>query len=116
LPQDQFKENPAALSKCLRAVDWRNHEYVYDVSEMLASWAALKPEQALEILDAGFSDRTIRSHAVQRLEPMGDDQLLAYLLQLVQVLKYESYLDCDLARFLLRRALKSQRVGHFFFW
>jgi len=64
----------------------------------------------------GFSDRAIRSHAVQRLEPMEDDVLLAYLLQLVQVLKYETYLECDLAKFLLRRALKSQRVGHFFFW
>jgi hypothetical protein len=65
---------------------------------------------------------------------MSDDKLLAYLMQLVQVsdacsimlsrqtssltqvLKYESFLDNDLARFLLRRALKNQRVGHFFFW
>jgi len=47
---------------------------------------------------------------------MSDDRLLTYLMQLVQVLKYEPYLDSDLARFLLRRALKNQRVGHFFFW
>eukprot|EP00730_Choanoeca_flexa_P008408 TRINITY_DN12483_c0_g1_i4.p1 TRINITY_DN12483_c0_g1~~TRINITY_DN12483_c0_g1_i4.p1 ORF type:complete len:1013 (+),score=316.78 TRINITY_DN12483_c0_g1_i4:28-3066(+) len=114
--REQFKENPAALSKCLRAIDWRSHEAVYDVAEMLSSWAALKPEMSLEILDAAFSDRAIRSHAVQRLEPMSDDVLLSYLLQLVQVLKYETYLECDLAKFLLRRALKNQRVGHFFFW
>ena len=39
-----------------------------------------------------------------------------YLLQLVQVLKYESYLDCDLVAFLLRRALRNQHIGHHFFW
>ncbi|EDQ90091.1 PI3K-CA alpha [Monosiga brevicollis MX1] len=114
--RDNFKENPAALSKCLRAVEWSNHEYVWDVEEMLSTWAAVRPEEALELLDSGFSDRAIRSHAVQRLEPMEDDQLLEYLLQLVQVLKYETYLDNDLSRFLLKRALQSQRVGHFFFW
>lgn len=32
-----------------------------------------------------FADQTIRAHAVQRLEEMGDDKLLSYLLQLVQV-------------------------------
>ena len=47
---------------------------------------------------------------------MSDDMLLLYLLQLVQVLKYESHLNCDLARFLLTRALKNGRVGHYFFW
>lgn len=45
-----------------------------------------------------------------------DDELLQYLIQLVQVLKYESYLDCDLATFLLERALSNRRIGHFLFW
>ena len=33
-----------------------------------------------------------------------------------QVLKYESYLDCELARFLIRKALKNQDIGHALFW
>lgn len=33
-----------------------------------------------------------------------------------QVLKYEQYLDNPLARFLLKKALTNQRIGHFFFW
>ena len=45
-----------------------------------------------------------------------DSELLTYLLQLVQVLKYESFIDCDLVRFLLERALKNQTVGHNLFW
>ena len=45
-----------------------------------------------------------------------DADLQLYLLQLVQVLKYESYLDCDLVSFLLRRALTNQHIGHDLFW
>lgn len=33
-----------------------------------------------------------------------------------QVLKYEMYLDNPLARFLIKKALTNQRIGHFFFW
>ncbi|KAL5252680.1 hypothetical protein ACHWQZ_G015451 [Mnemiopsis leidyi] len=32
------------------------------------------------------------------------------------VLKYESYLDNSLTRFLLKRAIKNSRIGHAFFW
>lgn len=53
---------------------------------------------------------------MQALTTMSDEKLNAYLLQLIQVIKYESYLNCDLASFLLKRALKNQRLGHFFFW
>ena len=45
-----------------------------------------------------------------------DSELEQYLLQLVQVLKYESYLECELVKFLLQRALRNQRIGHYFFW
>lgn len=45
-----------------------------------------------------------------------DDELFQYLLQLVQVLKYESYLDCELTKFLLDRALANRKIGHFLFW
>ena len=39
-----------------------------------------------------------------------------YMLQLVQTLKYEPYLDNPLARLLLRRVLLNRKLGHFFFW
>lgn len=52
----------------------------------------------------------------KRFTVRSDDELLQYLIQLVQVLKYESYLDCDLTTFLLERALSNRRIGHFLFW
>lgn len=33
-----------------------------------------------------------------------------------QALKYESYLNCPLAQFLLQRAFKNKRIGHYLFW
>lgn len=45
-----------------------------------------------------------------------DEELSQYLLQLVQVLKYEPFLDCALSRFLLERALANRRIGQMLFW
>lgn len=45
-----------------------------------------------------------------------DEELLLYLLQLVQAMKHESYLYSDLVEFLLLRALHNQRIGHYLFW
>lgn len=83
---------------------------------MLRHWAKVQPEEALDLLDSSFADATTRNYAVECLFALNDDMLLAYMLQLVQVLKYEPYLDCKLSRFLLERALRNQRIGHFFFW
>jgi phosphatidylinositol-4,5-bisphosphate 3-kinase len=67
-------------------------------------------------LDSKFADSRVREYAVQRLESLTNDELQDYLLQLVQVLKYEPYHDSPLARFLLRHALGSRSIGHSFFW
>lgn len=45
-----------------------------------------------------------------------DDELSQYLLQLVQAIKYETYLSCPLVKFLLTRALKNEHLGHKLFW
>lgn len=71
----------------------------------------------MELLDFNYPDRIVRSFAVTCLEKyLTDDKLSQYLIQLVQVLKYEQYLDNLLVRFLLKKALTNQRIGHFFFW
>ena len=109
--------SPKALPKFLQCVDWTNAEMVAEMHALLHKWAPLKPVAALELLDAKFADGPIRSYAVGRLEDMADSELEAYVLQLVQVLKYEARHDSALARFLLRRSLRCPHlVGHTFFW
>ena len=45
-----------------------------------------------------------------------NEELSQYLLQLVQVLRYEPYYDCALTHFLLERAQGNRKIGHFLFW
>lgn len=47
---------------------------------------------------------------------MNVEKLLQFLLQLVQAVKYESYIYNDLVQFLLERAYENQRIGHSLFW
>ena len=53
---------------------------------LLKDWPAIKPEQAMELLDCNFPDPMIRDFAVKCLEKyLTDDKLSQYLIQLVQV-------------------------------
>ncbi|XP_069752770.1 phosphatidylinositol 4,5-bisphosphate 3-kinase catalytic subunit beta isoform isoform X4 [Narcine bancroftii] len=83
---------------------------------LLQIWAKLPPREALELLDFNYPDQYVRKYAVGCLKEMSDDGLSQYLLQLVQVLKYEPYFDCALSKFLLERAQANRRIGHFLFW
>uniref|UniRef100_A0A672R7N4 phosphatidylinositol-4,5-bisphosphate 3-kinase n=1 Tax=Sinocyclocheilus grahami TaxID=75366 RepID=A0A672R7N4_SINGR len=83
---------------------------------LLRKWPELPAIHALELLDYSFPDPHARSFTIRCLRKLRDDELFQYLLQLVQVLKYESYLDCDLTCFLLERALANKKIGHFLFW
>ncbi|XP_034559389.1 phosphatidylinositol 4,5-bisphosphate 3-kinase catalytic subunit alpha isoform isoform X2 [Notolabrus celidotus] len=108
---------PEILPKILLAVKWNSRDEIAQMYCLLKDWPAIKPEQAMELLDCNFPDPMIREFAVKCLEKyLTDDKLSQYLIQLVQVLKYEQYLDNPLGRFLLKRALTNQRIGHFFFW
>uniref|UniRef100_A0A671L1H8 phosphatidylinositol-4,5-bisphosphate 3-kinase n=1 Tax=Sinocyclocheilus anshuiensis TaxID=1608454 RepID=A0A671L1H8_9TELE len=83
---------------------------------LLRKWQELPAIHALELLDYSFPDPHVRSFTIRCLRNLRNDELFQYLLQLVQVLKYESYLDCDLTCFLLERALSNKKIGHFLFW
>ncbi|KAK3519109.1 hypothetical protein QTP70_016329 [Hemibagrus guttatus] len=106
------------LPQFLRTVDWLKPSAVQDVHWLLSQWEPhdLELPVALELLSVDYTDEKVRRLAVQRLEMMSNEEVLRYLLQLVQTLKVEPYHDSYLARFLIQRALRSKRVGHFFFW
>lgn len=83
----------------------------------------------------------IRKFAVERLKLANSDELLLYLLQLVQALKYESLifnksflnnfdefqiiselnndenvLNSPLAKFLIEKSVENEKLGNFFYW
>ncbi|KAK1897061.1 Phosphatidylinositol 45-bisphosphate 3-kinase catalytic subunit alpha isoform [Dissostichus eleginoides] len=108
---------PEILPKILLSVKWNSRDEVAQMYCLLKEWPSTRPEQAMELLDCNYPDPMVRHFAVRCLEKyLTDDKLSQYLIQLVQVLKYEQYLDNPLARFLLKKALTNQRIGHFFFW
>ncbi|XP_032818129.1 phosphatidylinositol 4,5-bisphosphate 3-kinase catalytic subunit delta isoform [Petromyzon marinus] len=110
------REVPQILPKLLLSTKWGKHEDVTQMQALLQIWPKLLPVTALELLDSNHADRYVRSFAIKCLQHLSDDELSQYLLQLVQVLKYEPYLDSDLAKFLLERALANRCIGHFLFW
>uniref|UniRef100_A0A5F8GB49 phosphatidylinositol-4,5-bisphosphate 3-kinase n=1 Tax=Monodelphis domestica TaxID=13616 RepID=A0A5F8GB49_MONDO len=117
LRQDCRENFPQSLPKLLLSVKWNKLEDVAQVTTGSSSiWPKLPPREALELLDFNYPDQYVREYAVGCLKQMSDEELSQYLLQLVQVLKYEPFLDCALSRFLLDRALANRRIGQFLFW
>eukprot|EP01060_Flectonema_neradi_P013553 TRINITY_DN20313_c0_g1_i1.p1 TRINITY_DN20313_c0_g1~~TRINITY_DN20313_c0_g1_i1.p1 ORF type:complete len:1132 (+),score=183.74 TRINITY_DN20313_c0_g1_i1:61-3456(+) len=119
-------QNPSALSKFLQAVDWASPAAVQGALHLLhhpdkhRQWQTPPPGEelvALELLDARYASSAVREYAINILDRLGDDLLSDCILQLVQVLKYEPYHYSALARFLLRRCIRSpHQIGHQVFW
>ncbi|KFW73348.1 Phosphatidylinositol 4-phosphate 3-kinase C2 domain-containing subunit gamma, partial [Pygoscelis adeliae] len=89
------------------------------VSEMytvLQRWRFSDPLEALGLLTFSFPDQDIRRTAVQQIENLSNDELLEYLPQLVQVLKFEWSLESPLVKLLLHRSLQSIQVAHQLYW
>uniref|UniRef100_A0A8C5U525 Phosphatidylinositol 4-phosphate 3-kinase C2 domain-containing subunit alpha n=1 Tax=Malurus cyaneus samueli TaxID=2593467 RepID=A0A8C5U525_9PASS len=93
--------------------DWASLPEIY---LLLQRWPPLSPLAALELLDSRFADQEVRNTAVNWIETLSDDELTDFLPQFVQALKYETYLDSALVKFLLARALGSIRVAHYLYW
>ncbi|KAI4570400.1 hypothetical protein MJT46_005917 [Ovis ammon polii x Ovis aries] len=114
-------KDPKAYPKLFSSVKWGQQEIVAKTYQLLARrevWdqSALDVGLTMQLLDCNFSDENVRAIAVQKLESLEDDDVLHYLLQLVQAVKFEPYHDSALARFLLKRGLRNKRIGHFLFW
>lgn len=116
LRYDCMKLMPYLLPMLLTCVEWNDQKEIAEAAALLKFWPKLPVEKALELLDYAYADQTVRKFAVNCLHDVSDEDLSLYLLQLVQALKHESYLSCDLVDFLLRRALSNQKIGHYLFW
>lgn len=84
-----------ALTKLLLSVDWGVDSEVAQVDGLLAEWARRAPidaPDALKLLgrERTFQAEVVRRFAVDALRRAPDDELLAFLLQLVQALRYQT--------------------------
>ncbi|XP_070792108.1 phosphatidylinositol 3-kinase catalytic subunit type 3 [Pituophis catenifer annectens] len=82
-----------ALTKFLKCVNWCLPQEAKQALELLGKWKPMDVEDSLELLSSQFTNPTVRRYAVARLQQADDEDLLMYLLQLVQALKYENFDD-----------------------
>lgn len=139
------------MTKFLKSVTWRDPSEVKQaVEELLPQWTEIDTDDALELLGPGTVDSRVRAFAVRQLSRADDDvsiiltsmglifandfiqELMLYLLQLVQALKFESsasdarstrsttsaisYDDSGLADFLIDRGVKNMVLGNRLYW
>ncbi|KHN83796.1 Phosphatidylinositol 3-kinase catalytic subunit type 3 [Toxocara canis] len=85
-----LKNNRKALTKFVRSVNWEESEEASQALQLILSWQPVDAGDALELLSPAFLDGRVRRYAVSRLAHASSEQILLYLPQLVQALKYES--------------------------
>ncbi|TVY92103.1 Phosphatidylinositol 3-kinase,root isoform [Lachnellula willkommii] len=112
-----------ALTKFVKSVNWQDQSESKQAVQILAKWTEVDVDDALELLGPNFDNAAVRAYAVDRLRKSDDDELLLYLLQLVQALKFEHISpdsdathDSSLARFLIQRATNNFMLGNYFHW
>ncbi|WKX92385.1 hypothetical protein Q1695_010425 [Nippostrongylus brasiliensis] len=87
-----------ALNKFLRSVNWDQPGEEQHALALLNDWTPIEAEDALELLSPAFTHPSVRCYAVSRLfDAASPDQVLLYLPQLVQALKYEPIPTTDAA-------------------
>ncbi|KAK6027857.1 phosphoinositide 3-kinase family, accessory domain protein [Ostertagia ostertagi] len=87
-----------ALNKFLRSVNWDQPGEEQHALALLNDWTPIEAEDALELLSPAFTHPSVRCYAVSRLfDAASPDQVLLYLPQLVQALKYEPLPTTDAA-------------------
>lgn len=114
-----------ALTKFVKSVNWHDSSEPRQAVQILAKWTEIDVDDALELLGPTFDNPAVRAYAVDRLRKSDDDELLLYLLQLVQALKFEhispdsaqdATQDSSLAMFLIARATHNFMLGNYFHW
>jgi len=96
---------PKKLNLFLQSIDWKNPLEVQEVKNMLNVWKSPSPEEALTLLDAEYSNEFVRLYAIEHISKMTDDNIVLYMIQFVEALKYENYHSSPLGEFLLERSL-----------
>lgn len=114
-----------ALTKFIKSVNWQDAGEATQAVEILPRWTEIDVDDALELLGPTFDNVAVRAYAVDRLRKADDEELLLYLLQLVQALKFEKVeneatedatQDSSLAKFLIARAANNFTLGNYFHW
>lgn len=117
--------NKRAMTKFVKSVSWTDVGEARQAVQLLPKWTEIDVDDALELLGPSIINPAVRTYAVDRLRKADDEELLVYLLQLVQALKFEKLevdapdavgQDSSLAKFLVSRATSNVQLGNYLHW
>uniref|UniRef100_A0A914XUV8 Phosphatidylinositol 3-kinase catalytic subunit type 3 n=1 Tax=Panagrolaimus superbus TaxID=310955 RepID=A0A914XUV8_9BILA len=117
-----LQDNANALTKFIRSVNWDAIEEKEQAQKIIESWTPISIYDVLELLGPDFTQPFVRRYAVSRLRDSksSDDEILLYLPQLVQALRYEQPLETrdsrnELVSYLVDVAADSLPVANFLY-
>jgi phosphatidylinositol-4-phosphate 3-kinase len=93
-----------------------NSDCVGDIYVLLDIWAKMNAEDALELLLPCFSDQRVREKAIEWIGNGTTAQLLNFLPQLLEALRFEHYEDSATAKFLLLQSTKNRSFAFELYW
>uniref|UniRef100_A0A7E4UXK9 Phosphatidylinositol 3-kinase catalytic subunit type 3 n=2 Tax=Panagrellus redivivus TaxID=6233 RepID=A0A7E4UXK9_PANRE len=118
-----LQSNPDALTKFVRCVNWDNSDQHKQASAIVNDWKPTGISHVLELLGRDFPQPFVREYAVSRLKACQscEDEVLLYLPQLVQALRYEPRgaprsPEKTLSSYLIAVAKRYKRVASFLYW
>jgi phosphatidylinositol-4-phosphate 3-kinase len=107
---------PLALPLVLTSAFSWDSLSVANIYVLLDIWAELKPEDALDLLLPCFADSRIREKAIEWIGKGTTAQLLNFVPQLLEALRYEQYENSATAKFLLLQATKNRSFAFELYW
>lgn len=84
-----LRSDRKALVKFLECVDWTDPAEAADAASLLPHWSPIDLEDALRLLGPRHADAGVRRFAVAAIARASDAEIEAFLLQLIQAVRYE---------------------------
>ncbi|CAD5221905.1 unnamed protein product [Bursaphelenchus xylophilus] len=107
---------PRALPLILHACFSWDSISVGHIYALLDDWTDLPPEVAVELLLPYFPDQKVRSKAIAWIRKASPAFIFGFTPQFVEALRFETYEDSELAKFLLERCVLDRTFAFEFYW
>ncbi|RWS05589.1 phosphatidylinositol 4-phosphate 3-kinase C2 domain-containing subunit alpha-like protein [Dinothrombium tinctorium] len=105
-----------ALPKVLKSAPTWDPISLPDIYCMVKNWTPLSAIDAMQLLLPSYPDIFIRDMVIKWMEGLKCDEIIDFLPQLVQALRYDHYLESPLLWFLMRKAYSNVRIAHKLYW
>lgn len=105
------------IPRIIECIDYKNKDSINEISYILENAKLINPIAAINLLSGNYIYEEVRKYAIKCISQFSYQEILDYIIQLTQALKYEQNHNSDLAKYLLKFSIKYPlTIGHSFFW